>query len=146
MFLAYLTNDEVNQAIATQMAGDCGVALYPLTERDAPPDSQCEALLYDLDYLSPDCRRKTLTELVSASLSCPVAVHSYNLEPDQVKALLRNGVAVCRRLEPAVFLALQAAVGGKQAAVRDLLLQKEPIPGQVMASAGTLAERCSTTV
>jgi hypothetical protein len=96
MLVAYVTSDEVNRHVATQMADICGVALHSLSFKDPRPDGRYNAVLYDVDSLSPLQRRELLVDLVSERLPWPVAVHSRNLEEKQVEALRRNRVAVFR--------------------------------------------------
>jgi hypothetical protein len=102
MVIAYLTTDEVNQTLALQIAERCGVQLFPLEPREAPPNGEFDAVLYDLDYLPQ--REAILNRLRSESFACKAAVHSYNLTEAEVKDLRANGVKVYRRLQPEVFL------------------------------------------
>jgi hypothetical protein len=111
MLIAYLTTDEVNQDLAMRMAEECGTTLALLSLRDGPPDGRFAAVLYDLDFLPPLQRQEVLGELLAGPSSHPVAVHSYNLEEDQVKALAENQVLVHRHLEPEVFQILCQAAG-----------------------------------
>ena len=110
MRFAYLTTDDVNLSLALRMAADCDASLEGLSLRDAPPAGRFDAVLYDWDYLPPDKRREVLSELQSGPLTCPVALHGYNLGEDQVEALRRQGAVVSRRLEAKLFLALRRAV------------------------------------
>ena len=105
MRVAYLTTDEVNEQLALQMAQECGVTLCPLAPKDAPPDGEYDALLYDWDYLPVEEQREVMAELLSGPSPHAVAMHSYHLEDGQVEALRRNAVAVFRRLQPSVFRA-----------------------------------------
>jgi hypothetical protein len=107
MRIAYLTTDEVNQDLATQMAAECGVTLVPVTPQAPSPDGQFDAVVYDLDYLPPDQRQQILTDLSSHPVGRRVAVHSYRLADEQTETLCDNGVLVYRRLEPELFLLLQ---------------------------------------
>jgi hypothetical protein len=108
--IAYLTTDEVNESTACRMAAACGVTLHPLLPRDAPPNGQFDAVLYDLDSLPPGGRQEVVSELVSNLPSCPVAVHSYNLEDDVVHALHEKHVIVFRRLGHDLLSLLRRAV------------------------------------
>lgn len=110
MRVAYVTTDEVNQELATQMAEDCGATLDSLSPRDPAPDGEYEAVLYDLDFLPRDSGRAILAELLAGPASRPVAVHSYQLATRQVAALRQRGCAVFPRLERRVFLQLRSAV------------------------------------
>jgi hypothetical protein len=115
MWCAYLTLDEVNQDLAQRLAAAAGVRLEVLSLRDAAPAGQFEAVLYDLDFLPPDCREALLADLRAQRWIEPVAVHSYQLSPRQIVALRRSGVIVARRLGRKVFDRLLAAVSARRA-------------------------------
>jgi hypothetical protein len=102
-----LTTDEVNLALADQLATECGAILYLLSFQDGAPNAASDAVLYDWDYLSSEWREKLLAELLSRPAPCPVALHGYSLEEEHGEALRRHGVGVFRRLEPEVFLNLR---------------------------------------
>lgn len=110
MRIAYLTTDEVNQDLALSMTEAYGITLCPLSPREAPPDGLFVAVLYDWDYWPADRREQVLVELLTDRPRCPVALHSYNVDPDQAEALRRRGVAVHRRLRTQVFGSLRRAV------------------------------------
>ena len=110
MRVAYLTTDEVNEQLALQMADEHGVTLCPLAPKDAPPDGEYDAVLYDWDYLPVERQRQVMAELLAGPSLHMVALHSFNLEDGQVEALRRNTVGVFRRLQPLVFRALRLAV------------------------------------
>ncbi len=107
MQVAYLTTDEINEALALRMAEACDVALYAFSCRDAPADGSFDAVLYDWDCLPLPWRQKVLSKLLSGPSSGWVVVHSYNLDEKHATALRRNGVAVFTRLEPEVFRSLR---------------------------------------
>jgi hypothetical protein len=109
MRIAYLTTDEVNEQRAQQMAADCGITLCSLAPKDAPPNGEYDAVLYDWDYWPAGSQREVLAELLSGPLTHPVALHGYNLQDAQAEALPRHGVAVYRRLHPQVFRFLRRA-------------------------------------
>ena len=141
MRVAYLTTDEVNEQLAQQMAVACGVTLCPLAPKDAPPDGECDAVLYDWDYLPIEWQREVMAELLSSPLPHPVALHGYNLEDGQAEALRRHTVAVYRRLQPRVFRFLRRAARTAQAARSlGLILQGEDRPdaGRVREAARLL--------
>ena len=106
MRIAYLTLDEVNEHLATLMAGECGATLFRLMPRDPKPDGEFDAVLYDLDSLPPRQQQELLSMLLSSRPFRPVGVHSYRLEEDEAAALRRHGLVVSRRVETAVFQAL----------------------------------------
>jgi len=108
MRIAYITSDEVNQAWASELAERDGHALVPSPV--GPPHRQVDAVVYDLDYLPVEVREHLLRVLRSQPPLLPVAVHSYNLEADCVKALHRNGVLAYRRLHSKMFRQLSRIV------------------------------------
>ena len=116
MRIAYLTTDEVNEQLAQQMAVACGVTLCPLAPKDAPPDGEYDAVLYDLDYLPVKNQLEVMAALLAGPLPHAVALHSYHLEDAHVDALRRNAVGVFRRLQPMVFRSLRLAVLAVRAA------------------------------
>jgi hypothetical protein len=105
--IAYLTTDEVNGALAVQMAAECGMALDARWPRDWPPQAPLEAVVYDLDYLPPEQRQEILWQLLAEAVQIPTVVHSYQLEEHQVETLRRHGVVVERRLDVPLFQALR---------------------------------------
>jgi hypothetical protein len=104
--IAYLSTDEVNQALASQLAEGLGISLYLLSLHDGPPDWALAATLYDLDYLPRERQQEVLKELLAQRPPHPVAIHSYNLEQEQVDKLRQNGVLVSTRLAAEIFTVL----------------------------------------
>jgi hypothetical protein len=104
--IAYLSIDEVNLSLAEELGARFGVSVESLSPRDPAPTDRAVAVVYDLDSLPPVDRRLVLTALVKRKRRYPTAVHSYNLVPAQIEALRLNGIAVYRRLGPAVFKAM----------------------------------------
>jgi hypothetical protein len=109
MRCAYLTLDEVNRDLAGNLAGALGMGLDILSLRDAAPDGQFDAIVYDLDFLPRDDRERVLARLRARRATEPVAVHSYHLSDRHKSLLRRRGVIVARRLSPQLFALLQAA-------------------------------------
>jgi hypothetical protein len=107
MRIAYYTTDEVNIDLALQMADVCGATLYLLPSSDVPPPGRFHAALYDWDALSLYRRQEILLESLANLSSCPVAVHGYNLEEEEVETLHQDGVAVFDCLDPEVFQTLR---------------------------------------
>ncbi len=103
MRVAYLTTDEVNQEVAKHYAKKVQTNLALVSLQDAPLNGEVDGVIYDLDYLPPARREAILTQLLAGPSALPVAVHSYNLGPEEIKALRRNGVGVFRRLELRLF-------------------------------------------
>ena len=117
MFIAYLTLDEVNQDLAPRLAEACRATVHAWTPREALPAGAVDAVLIDLDSLPPQERQSILSGLLTRTAPYPVAVHSYNLEEGQVEALHHKGVAVHRRLTPALLRHLGRRVRQGRAAV-----------------------------
>ncbi|HYT89135.1 MAG TPA: hypothetical protein VEL76_10540 [Gemmataceae bacterium] len=110
MKIGYLTIDEVNQRLAVELAGACGAVLEIVWPRDEPPDGRFDAVLYDLDCRPPSEREQLLGVLLAGPVTCPVALHSYNLEEHQIETLQANGIAVHRTLASEAFQSLALAV------------------------------------
>jgi hypothetical protein len=110
MLIAYLSTDEVNQDLARQMADECEVTVSFVSLAETIGDGPYNALLLDLDYLPSGEQTKLLSQLLKDLVPLPVAVHSYNLKPEQVEVLRKNGVAVFRRLDLEIFQILRLAV------------------------------------
>ena len=98
MRIAYMTTDEVDQALAARMAAECGAVVCALLPKDAPPDGLFDAVLYNLDDLPRDERSVLLDGLRRARPDRPTAVHGYDITDEQARALHDNGVAAARRL------------------------------------------------
>lgn len=107
MRIAYLTTDEVNEDLAFQLADECGVILFPLSAHAAASDGRPDAVLYDWDSLPPDLREETLLASLANPSSCPVGVHGFSLDEEEVEALHQDGVAVFQRLGSDVFRMLR---------------------------------------
>jgi len=61
MFAAYLTTDKVNEHLALQMAPEYGVTVCPWPLREAPPNGEFAALIYDWDHLPAPLQRSRST-------------------------------------------------------------------------------------
>jgi hypothetical protein len=107
MLIAYLTTDEVNEDQAIQMADECCVTLYLLSCNDMIPSGRFDAILFDWDSLPLQQRQGILFESLADSSSCPVAVHGFSLEKEEVETLHQDGIAVFHRLEPRLFKTLR---------------------------------------
>ncbi len=117
MQIVYLTIDDMNENLALWLAEECDVEIEPRMPKDWPPRRPPDALIYDLDSLSPDWREQILAELSLRRPGCPTAVHSHNLD-GQADALCENGVIVRRRLGRELLLALCLAAGEVPARLR----------------------------
>jgi hypothetical protein len=109
MRLAYLSTDEVNLALAPEMAFACGVTTHPVWPKDAPPDGEYDALLCDWDSWPAEGRQQLLAGLGGSPPHRPVAVHGYGLTEEQTEALRDRGVAVHSTLHLEVFRLLRQA-------------------------------------
>jgi len=103
MRFAYLTTDEVNQALAVEMAANCGVILCPFAPKDGSSYGTFDAVLCDWDSWPENGRSSFLSELKHGALPKRLAVHGYNLTSDEVTSLLTKGVIVYRMLKAEAF-------------------------------------------
>jgi hypothetical protein len=110
MRIAYMTTDEVNQALVAQLVTECGAVVCTLVPRDPSPDALFDTVLYDLDNLATDQRFALLERLGRGQPDRPTAVHGYAITVEQAMALNRNGVATSRRLRPRLLRRLLSAV------------------------------------
>jgi hypothetical protein len=110
MRIAYIDTDEVNQAVAAQMAKKLGAVVCALNPKDLPPDGVYDAVLYNLDDVPRHRQRDVLDQIVESRSTCPKAVHGYSLSEDQALSLRRHGVAVAQRLQPDLLRILCRAV------------------------------------
>jgi hypothetical protein len=109
MRVAYLTTDEVNEALALEMAQAFGMVLEPVRPMQESPDAQYDAVLIDWDFWPPEQRAEFLTRLCDGQVPWRVAVHGYCLEDGVAENLRARGVAVHRRLRPKVIRLLADA-------------------------------------
>jgi hypothetical protein len=110
MRIGYLTLDELNESLAKQLAAEFHLVLLRLSFREDSPIDQCDALLYELDYLASEDQQKLISTLVVSTSQIPVAVHGLNMQRRDIKALHSKGIAVFRRLGAGVFRHLRRAV------------------------------------
>ena len=106
MRIAYLSIDEVNAALAGQLAAACGLELCLADPRGAACPEGARATLFDLDFLPREHLERLLKELGR----CPVAAHGYNLGGGLGRRLKAAGVFARRRLGPALFKWLRQAL------------------------------------
>jgi hypothetical protein len=102
MRFAYLSTDEVNQALASEMATECGI-LFHLAPKDGPPDGSYDAVVCDWDNWPAAQRQEFLNLLADGPAARPVAVHGYNVSDRLKKALLNCGALVVTNLQEQVF-------------------------------------------
>jgi hypothetical protein len=110
MRIAHITTDEVNQALAVQVARPLGAAVTPLGPDEMSTQGVFDAVLYDLDRLPPDRRQGLLDAIRSATTALPKAVYGYCLSDEQARKLRLHGVAVAHRLHAALIRTLANAV------------------------------------
>jgi hypothetical protein len=103
MRFAYLTTDEVNQALALELAADQGVIVHPLAPKDGPPDRGYDAILCDWDSWPQDGRAHLLSMAKRGSFSGRFAVHGYNFTSEEARTFLSNDVMVHRILKAEVL-------------------------------------------
>jgi hypothetical protein len=109
MRLAYVSTDEVDQALAAQMAAECGAEVCTRLPQDPPPDGLFDAVLYNLDDLPRDRRSALLDELRRHQPDRPTAVHGFDITVEQARALDRDGVVAARRLHLGLIRTLLTA-------------------------------------
>jgi hypothetical protein len=107
MRVAYVSTDEVNICLAAEYGARGGVVVIQTRPHSAVSCADCDAAVYDLDFLPTEQARALLDRLLAGDIPVPAAVHSYNLDERQVKALDARGIVVARRLIPALFRRLR---------------------------------------
>ena len=70
MRCAYLTTDEVNNALALEWAATCGIVLFPLTPKEGLPGREYDAVLCDWDFWPVELRREMLADLRTGPPPC----------------------------------------------------------------------------
>jgi len=106
MRIAYLTTDEVNEYVATELATRHGATLDQFSPSDTLPNREYDAVLCDWDFLPQPQRQSILRQLIRNHGRHAVALHSYNVKGKQVRARRRRRVSVYRRLRPSIFTRL----------------------------------------
>jgi hypothetical protein len=117
MRIAYATTDEVNRALATQLAAEYGAAVCQLRPGAVPPKGLFDAILHDLDAVPEDDRLALIEAFCHDPPNCPTAVHGYHITDEEVKVLRRCGIGVAQRLRNSLFRRLCKAVQQKLATV-----------------------------
>jgi len=112
MRLAYLTTDEVNQALAVASCMARKISLSILTPMDCPFEDRYDGVLCDWDSW-PTERREDFLAMSRDLPGIPTAVHGYYLPDEIVEDLMRNGVLVYRTLEPQLFRELAELASAK---------------------------------
>jgi hypothetical protein len=117
MRIAYMTTDEVNQALAAQMAAECGAVICTLLPNAPLPDGQFHAVLNDLDDVQKDRRGEVVAQILRSPSTCPRAVHGYDITDEQATDLRRHGIAVGQRLHRGLIRTLCKAAQPSRATV-----------------------------
>jgi hypothetical protein len=117
MRIAYVTTDEVNQALAAKMAAECGAVICALLPKDPLPAGQFHAVLNDLDDVQKHKRGEVIAQILRSPSTCPRAVHGYDITDRQAKDLRRHGIAVGQRLHRALIRTLCKAAQPSRATV-----------------------------
>jgi hypothetical protein len=111
MRITYPTTDELNGELAAQAGKTCGVDLAVARSRpNRAPDSSA-ATPYDRDHPGTEDGRVVLEDLLSRHPPTPLAVHSSNLQVEDVAALHTRGAVVARRIDPEVIQHLCRVAG-----------------------------------
>jgi hypothetical protein len=108
--IAHVTTDEVNQALAVQVAKPLGAIVTPLGPDEISRLGQFDAVVYDLDRVPPDRRGPLLDQIRSETSAVPMAVYGYCLSEEQAGELRYHGVAVGQRLHARLIRTLANAV------------------------------------
>lgn len=110
MRIAYWTTDVVNFSLAQELVEAAGGRVDLRFPSEAGQAEECQAVLYDLDYLGAEMRSRVLARLLAGEESRPAAVHAYNLGEEEAVLLRRNGIAVFRRLDSRLVAQLHRAL------------------------------------
>jgi hypothetical protein len=97
--IAYITDDDVNDALAREMAQECGATLIRTLPGGVPLNNRNTCILYDLDHMPFTQMNAIWESLISQAPHVPVAIHSYNLDEEQMESLRANGVISGRALD-----------------------------------------------
>ena len=105
-FVWLLSHDEVNQYLAPGLGAAYGLIVQPRFLKEGLPDSDCRALVVDLDSVAPGRRalQGLVKELSRRLHPYPVAVFGYSLDDDQIMDLRAAGIGVFQHgLCPEIF-------------------------------------------
>jgi rhodanese-related sulfurtransferase len=143
-----LSIDQVNASLGQDLGEAAGLDVQTLFPKDGLFPDDADGLIIDLDHvgMTPLERAQFVYRLNMTLLPYPVAVHSYNLEAEQIEALEARGVLVFRRLELALFRRLARAIadgkGGDAAAQYDSLTRLLRLPDWVAVFPGHFEGPC----
>jgi hypothetical protein len=102
MTTTYLTHDDVNAAVARELASRLGFSLVVLKLSETGSDTS--RLVCDLDHLPPDVKAGMIATARTGVSLPSVGVHSYNLTAAEARMLRSAGVVVSRRLSARLLL------------------------------------------
>jgi hypothetical protein len=117
MRIAYMTNDNVNRALAVQIAGECRAFICALAPKNSTSDDLFHAVLYDLDAVQRHERAELVGQIVSSPSTRLRAVHGYDIAVEQARILRYHGVAVSQRLHAGLIRSLCRAAQPSRATV-----------------------------
>src|SRR5437764_786174 len=118
----HLSTDPTNGRLGQRWGEAAGLHVQTLFPKEGLFPADADGLVIDLDHLglTPLERALFVRRLYLAVLPYPVALVSYDLEPEMIEALQVRGVLVFRRLDLAVLdrlaRAIDVARGGDAAA------------------------------
>jgi hypothetical protein len=120
MRIAYMSTDEVNQELATQMAAKSGATVCGLLPQGPPPGGLFDAVLYNLDDMPKAQRSALVARLRRGEVDHPTAVHGYDITEEQAGTLCQCGVVAARHLNVGLFRnLLEEARRRRKAAIAD---------------------------
>jgi hypothetical protein len=110
------SHDEVNIDLARSSCDEHGLILQIADERDELFPADASAIAIDLNHLvvRPDERREIARRLQNILLPYPVAVASYDLDPEVIHALQARGVLVFPNIGRQLFKELADAIGANR--------------------------------
>lgn len=104
MEIIYVSNDEVHQSLAEELAIRYGVTITGCRLGDALPDSRrFDAVVYDFDAVEHCHWPMLLARIMREERTCPMAIHSYLISDKQAATLQRHGIAAEQRLCASMF-------------------------------------------
>jgi hypothetical protein len=108
-FVWLLSHDEVNQYEAPGLGAAYGLNVQARLLKEGPPDSDCRALVVDLDSVAPERQalQRLVKELCGRPHPYPIVAFGYSLEDEQITDLRAAGIQVFQLgLDRALFAAI----------------------------------------
>jgi hypothetical protein len=103
MRIVYLTIDQVNYSVASELATAWGAELFDEPRNCGDALEQYDAAIVDLDCFLAAQRAEILAHLLAGRALHPIAVHSYNLDDRTVASLRASDVGVFPHMDAAVL-------------------------------------------